>query len=135
MLILSTGQGIKQCSFNPSPIQRDNQPVVSDRPTDFDAAHEVFTKTLGFFCALIKHGCLFDSERSSSSLDGGSDSGDSDSAEESGDDELDSVAGGGAPASSTFEILLDCRSRLLETPHCNGKMHLFRDKYGQPFIQ
>ncbi|EJD37548.1 hypothetical protein AURDEDRAFT_173406 [Auricularia subglabra TFB-10046 SS5] len=63
-----TCASIKTCSFASS------QPVspasrVSPAPVFNDAEKQLFLKTFGFYCALLKHGCTFSSEASEAPSD------------------------------------------------------------------
>jgi len=52
------GGSIKQCSFGV-----EQKPSLHQFSDSIDSAlQEVFLKTLGFFCALIQNGCIFDPE-------------------------------------------------------------------------
>ena len=138
------GCGVKFCSFYISPEDRQDLPSEDSQnpqPADFDAYREVFSKTLGFFCAVVENGCLFNPDDSSVHLDSCFEDGTEDSSSEDGtkcssfEDKADAIDLENSPATAAYQILLDGRSPLKTRMHCSGKMILRRDKFGQPFIQ
>jgi len=123
----SIGYGVKFCSFyTPPEAQVNGHLQSSPEPSDFDAHREVFTKTLGFFCAVVENGCLFERQDPSNSPNLGSNI--EDVVDFDFDGEKSSIV-------VSYQILLDGRSRLNTSDHCNGKMILLRDEFRQPFIQ
>lgn len=123
MFILFTGRGVKRCSFQPQ-IHDGDHALSLVEPATFNSSRKVFSKTLSFFCALVEHGCVFDPEDEPSSSE-------SDSEDEESHLEVQHTPS----APTTYEVILDCRSRLASTFHCKGKMFLFYDKFNQPYIQ
>ena len=75
-------------------------------------------KTLGFFCALMQNGCLFDPERDSEFI------GESDEEEDSPEDPL-----------KFYEALCNVRSCKKATPRCSGKLVFKQNSFGRSFIQ
>ncbi|KAG9309526.1 hypothetical protein JVU11DRAFT_10503 [Chiua virens] len=120
------GRGLRYCSFRPyiaSPhwfVTREEVLLhttalhaAASSPTD-NAHVEVFHKTLGFYCALIKKGCAF------SSADDFPDS--SDTVKQENKSPL---------ALCTKELSM----RKRRTPKCNSRLELLYDGYNQPYIQ
>ncbi|KIJ53274.1 hypothetical protein M422DRAFT_242411 [Sphaerobolus stellatus SS14] len=114
--------GIKTCSFNSSSRSMASSPSPT-MPAQFDAQRELFTKTVGFFCALIENGCPFADSEDLDALEEGSEAEDEDFTQSSPD------------ASSMYKVLLDNRSPRSSTSSCTGKLILRRDSYDHAFIQ
>lgn len=121
ILTVYPGRGIKRCSFGtvrgPGCAPSDFAAFPSDQSSN--SHREVFFKTLGFFCALMEHGCLF--------------SDDAPVEVNNEDPDIDDVIEG--IDLEQYEILQDARSRIGNVSHCKGKLGIYRDNYLRPFIR
>jgi len=109
------GHSLKRCSFSiakdvqPTHIPHNNVLPFPSHATS-NSQHEVFLKTLAFYCALLEHGCLF--------------------AMTSGSDKLvDTTAS--IPESGDDNMGLE----VSEVAACKGHLVFLRDIYHRPFIQ
>lgn len=126
------GRGIKICSFAASSTAMIPLLVAPQ----LDAYCEVVLKTLAFYCAVIEHGCLFQTKEAPEHLvPGDSDELEPDQPEES-DDEDGFVNGDtlGTGYHDLYEILRDSRAHD-PSDFCRGRLIFLRGIYGQPFIQ
>ncbi|KIJ46297.1 hypothetical protein M422DRAFT_250346 [Sphaerobolus stellatus SS14] len=119
------GMGVKKCAYNSilQPTLFDAESAGSDlKPKVVDSSQrEVFMKTLGFFCALMRNGCLFNPEIGEG-LEDESDDGDEDDSPES--------------PLIFYEALSDIRSRKPgDVRKCNGKLVFKVDEFRRYFIQ
>ncbi|KIJ39135.1 hypothetical protein M422DRAFT_258014 [Sphaerobolus stellatus SS14] len=115
--------GVKKCAYTgilPTLSVNVQHPSSGSMRKFVDSAqHEVFMKTLGFFCALMQNGCLFNPE-----------------VEE--DEDEDSEDEEDTPESTLlfYESLSDIRSRKPgDIQKCDGKLVFKQDEFGHPFIQ
>lgn len=122
---VSPGRGIKRCSFSIDNHATPSAANFAGSPSNegWNSRREVFSKTLGLFCALMEHGCLFTDESAAERT-----------SEEDGDDveeETEAVT----TDLENYEILQDARSRKAGVSHCKGKLILHRDKYHRALIR
>ncbi|KIJ30111.1 hypothetical protein M422DRAFT_268358 [Sphaerobolus stellatus SS14] len=116
--------GVKECnSHGYQDSSGTNVGVQSLIPFIDSAEQEVFMKILGFFCALMQNGCLFNLEMEPGDLDDGE------------SDKEDASEDASEPPFIFYETLCDIRSIKQDTPKCNGKLVFQQDHFGHSFIQ
>ncbi|KIJ56052.1 hypothetical protein M422DRAFT_239245 [Sphaerobolus stellatus SS14] len=116
---------IKLCSFNSSTAEsltNDTRSPVFNA-AQFEALREMFTKTFGFFYALIEHVYPFQHSEELGIIEQELETEDEAFVEDTPD------------VSTMYEVLLDNRSPRSSNSGCTGKPILRRDKYGHLFIQ